>query len=211
MFASPLSKAMAVTAGAVTVLVCLISIWYFFLRTKSEHSENETNRSAEVEQTSSSQPPTPEGINESIPSESPLPSKAKIDHSNEDPRFTRYRDGAVIWHQAWSLSQTLHQAEENPLRDLEIIANILGHYRALYRENPVGVENSEIVAALQGGNHKKVFFLAPSAVTDGQLLDRWGAPYRFHSISSQIMDLHSRGPDGKLWTQDDLTLGSESE
>jgi hypothetical protein len=43
------------------------------------------------------------------------------------------------------------------------------------------------------------------------LLDRWGTPYYFHPIARNVLGLRSAGPDGKLWTADDVVLESADE
>ena len=44
----------------------------------------------------------------------------------------------------------------------------------------------------------------------GQLLDRFGNPYYFHPVSEQMIEIRSAGPDGKLWTNDDVALEDET-
>ena len=64
-----------------------------------------------------------------------------------------------------------------------------------------------------GGNPKNVFFLDPnlSALNEhGELLDRWGSPFVFHSLKADLMDIRSPGPDRELWTKDDLSLDHEN-
>ena len=39
---------------------------------------------------------------------------------------------------------------------------------------------------------------------DGELVDPWGTPYFFHQLSGTEMEIHSAGPDKKMWTDDDL-------
>ena len=39
---------------------------------------------------------------------------------------------------------------------------------------------------------------------DGELVDRWGTPYFFHSVSAEKMEIVSAGPDKELWTDDDV-------
>ena len=92
--------------------------------------------------------------------------------------------------------------------DLQLLDTLLLTYRQAVRDNPTG-ENYEIVEALTGSNQKSVAVIPldhSSISSDGELLDRWGSPYHFHSISSQVMEIRSAGPDGKLWSSDDITL-----
>ena len=133
----------------------------------------------------------------------------QIDPTNTDSRFIRFADGSVHLTQSITASKGLHQSAD-PRTDLDIIDQLIGDYRFVYRENPVGTENAEIVAQLLGSNPKKVTFLDPglAALTpEGELLDRWGSPYIFHPLKADLMDVRSIGPDRKTWTGDDLTLG----
>ncbi|MEM8952854.1 MAG: hypothetical protein AAGD22_01765 [Verrucomicrobiota bacterium] len=127
---------------------------------------------------------------------------------NTDPRLTRLQSGIVLYHPSLKTCRTLNQ-EEHPEDDLNMIEHLLSHYRLAFRENPVGI-NQEIVKQLQGDNPHNVVFLFPGEdmlSSDGELLDRWGSPYRFHAVTSTEMEIHSRGPDGELWTDDDLRIG----
>ncbi len=102
----------------------------------------------------------------------------------------------------------LNRADRTPLEDLQVLAAVLEGYRRAVKENPSG-ENREIVSALMGRNPRGVAVIPthhPALGTDGQLLDRWGTPYFFHSVSSQATEIISAGPDRKLWTRDDLVL-----
>lgn len=131
---------------------------------------------------------------------------AAVDESNSDPRFTRFEDGVTYWHHTLKLGRELHQEGENEYRDLEIINEILGGYRLVFGENPVGTDNEEFASALAGENAKNVVFIDPNLLVDGQLLDRFGSPYVFHPLKADVMGLRSPGKDGQLWTKDDVAL-----
>ena len=131
---------------------------------------------------------------------------AVIDKSNTDARLTRFRDGVSYWHPSVKLGGDLHHENETAYRDLEIIDEVLRNYRLVYQENPVGTDNEEFAAALTGENPKKVVFIDPGLLSDGELLDRYGNPYIFHPLKADVMDLRSLGPDGQLWTGDDVSL-----
>ncbi|MDB4416904.1 hypothetical protein N9277_01420 [bacterium] len=150
------------------------------------------------------------------PSTSGTPSSSqrenKIDTTNTDTRFTRFLDGRVHWQASFTTSRQLHQSPD-PSADLHLIEQLLSHYRLLHQENPVGTDNAEIIAQLLGENPKNVFFLDPdlSALNEhGELLDRWGSPFVFHSLKADLMDIRSPGPDRELWTKDDLSLDHEN-
>lgn len=143
--------------------------------------------------------------NSSAPSQNP-----EVDEF--DFRFTRHADDTVDWNPSIAKSRELHQ-DPAPERDLDLIDQIFAAYRLVYRENPVGTENFEFVAPLLGDNPKQVIFIPRDhpAVKDNTLHDRWGAPYHFHPLSGQKLDIRSAGPDGKLWTDDDLSLDPAQE
>ncbi|WP_395751937.1 hypothetical protein [Prosthecobacter sp.] len=92
--------------------------------------------------------------------------------------------------------------------ELEQVGLMLRDYRTLMRENPVGT-NAEIMAALMGGNPKHAR-LGPAGGEGlnekGELMDRWGTPYFFHQMSATVMEIHSAGPDKKMWTSDDVVV-----
>ena len=134
---------------------------------------------------------------------------AAIDESNTDARLTRFRDGVSYWHPSVKLGGDLHHENETAYRDLEIIDEVLSNYRLVYQGNPVGTDNEEFAAALTGENPKKVVFIDPGLLSDGELLDRYGNPYVFHPLKADVMDLRSLGPDGQLWTVDDISLDVE--
>jgi hypothetical protein len=107
-----------------------------------------------------------------------------------------------------TIIEELHKADMSSENDLQLLDTLFRTYRQAVRDNPTG-ENYEIVEALTGSNQKGVAVIPlehPSISSDGELLDRWGSPYHFHSISSQTMEIRSAGPDGKLWNSDDITL-----
>lgn len=103
--------------------------------------------------------------------------------------------------------------EANPgLTPATLLENVRGVFRQYYlrfHENPVG-NNVEITGALSGANAKQVVFLQPDdgmrVNANGELVDNWGTPYFFHSLSRSEMEIRSAGPDRKLWTTDDLVM-----
>lgn len=100
-------------------------------------------------------------------------------------------------------------AAPDPIEDLALIQSMLEVFRAANGVNPYGAENEEIVAGLLGRNAKAVAVLPadlPNLDAGGRLLDRWGTPYRFHPVTSQVMEVISAGPDRAWWTADDLRL-----
>jgi hypothetical protein len=90
---------------------------------------------------------------------------------------------------------------------LENMRRAVRNYGARFGGNPVGT-NPEITRALAGDNPKQVNFLKAEdglrVNANGELVDPWGTPYFFHQLSGTEMEIHSAGPDKKMWTDDDL-------
>ena len=94
-----------------------------------------------------------------------------------------------------------------PATVLETVRHAMRQYGDLFGGNPVG-NNAEITAALAGNNPKHLNFIQAEAGLrineNGELVDPWGTPYFFHQLSAHDMEIHSAGPDLKMWTYDDL-------
>jgi hypothetical protein len=92
--------------------------------------------------------------------------------------------------------------------EMDTLKLLIRDYRLALGGNPVG-SNAEIAKALSGANEKSVKFLPAEGIRlseNGEVIDPWGTPYFFHQISGQEMELRSAGPDGKMWTADDVLL-----
>jgi len=87
------------------------------------------------------------------------------------------------------------------------VAHAIHDYASMFGSNPVGT-NPEITAALNGNNPRQAKFINPEAGMringNSELVDAWGTPYFFHQLSGTEMEIHSAGPDQKMWTDDDL-------
>ena len=96
-----------------------------------------------------------------------------------------------------------------PAAVLENMRGVIRDYGARFGGNPFG-NNREITAKLNGGNPKQIVFLKEEdgmRINErGELIDNWGTPFFFHQISGTEMEIHSAGPDRKMWTADDLVL-----
>lgn len=92
---------------------------------------------------------------------------------------------------------------------LENLRLVFRNYCARFGGNPVGT-NPEITRALNGGNPGHIEFLNPKdgmrLDNKGELVDNWGTPFFFHQLSGTEMEIHSAGPDRKMWTPDDLVI-----
>jgi hypothetical protein len=94
-----------------------------------------------------------------------------------------------------------------PVQALEVMSTAIHTYCSMFHGNPVGT-NPEITRALNGGNPKQANFIQPENGMringNGELVDPWGNPYFFHQLSGTEMEIRSAGPDGVMWTPDDL-------
>jgi hypothetical protein len=92
--------------------------------------------------------------------------------------------------------------------DLKLLRAIFDDYRTNLRLNPTG-NNAEITAALTGKNSLRLALIPPrhrAINAEGELCDRWGTSFFFHQLSGTQMEIHSAGPDRKMWTDDDIVL-----
>jgi len=94
------------------------------------------------------------------------------------------------------------------LKDIEDIQFMLRDYRTRLGDNPTGT-NAEIMKEVMGGNRVQAKLGPPEGQKlndEGELLDRWGAPYFFHQLSKNEMEIRSSGPDRAMWTNDDIVV-----
>lgn len=75
---------------------------------------------------------------------------------------------------------------------------------------PLGFD-SELVRALTAGNllGDEAMPATHPALRGGRLIDRWGNPWLVHPLSHDVIQLRSAGPDGRLFTADDLVAPKE--
>jgi hypothetical protein len=96
-----------------------------------------------------------------------------------------------------------------PQSVLENMSRAIRQYGTMFGGNPVGV-NAEFAKQLGGDNPKHINFISTEAGMridgDGELIDPWGTPYFFHQISGSDTEVHSAGPDKKMWTADDIVV-----
>ncbi len=94
------------------------------------------------------------------------------------------------------------------------LLQILQFYRQEFGSFPTGEDNTSIMNALKGNNPSGMpIFPAdnPRIAKDGSLLDAWGKPFFFHTISSQHIEVRSLGPDGVIFTEDDICVPERPE
>lgn len=102
---------------------------------------------------------------------------------------------------------------ETAYDDVQSVGTLLEEFRRAFGAMPTGELNDEIVRRLQGENPKGIAVLPkshPAINAQGELIDRWGTPYRFHPESAWETTVRSAGPDKKMWTGDDILSESVS-
>jgi len=104
------------------------------------------------------------------------------------------------------LIASLNRPETDAKDDVRILKKVFSHYRSAFKYNPTGI-HQEILHQFTGGNKQGVAYIPKDhpALVNGQLHDRWGTPFYFHQISSDIMEIRSAGPDKQHWNADDIT------
>ena len=99
-----------------------------------------------------------------------------------------------------------------PEREAAVLLSFLEAYRREFGAFPTGNENAHFLNALAGTNPSGLIIFPhrhPRVSKDGELLDAWGRPFHFHAISAQHLEVRSAGPDGTLFTNDDLVAGQK--
>lgn len=90
-----------------------------------------------------------------------------------------------------------------------MLLEILEFYRMEFGSFPAGQENRDIMNALAGNNPGKLPIFPrthPRIDRNGDLLDAWAKPFVFHPVSSQYLEVRSCGPDGEIFTADDIVV-----
>ena len=94
-------------------------------------------------------------------------------------------------------------AEQEPA----MVLTFMDRYREIAGSYPTGEGNAQFMNALRGNNpqRRQVFPIQHSRLNaQGELLDAWGTPFFFHSISRSYLQVRSAGPDRELYTDDDV-------
>lgn len=107
-----------------------------------------------------------------------------------------------------TLADELNSPSRDIHADLRLVSSIIETFRSNFLQtgNPVG-SNAEITSALIGRNRLRLALIPPDhpAINqEGELCDRWGTPFFFHSESATRMEIRSAGPDRKMWNEDDV-------
>lgn len=147
----------------------------------------------------SSPPPASAAVVPTVPSSSPPPSLAPAPQPTPPPPLEL---GDLDF-------RVSGKPDLPPETVLENARSAIRDYGSMFGGNPVGT-NPEITAALNGKNPKQAKFLrAESGMRingSGELVDPWGTPFFFHQLSGTETEIHSAGPDKKMWTEDDIVI-----
>ncbi|HEY1082060.1 MAG TPA: hypothetical protein VGE29_07350 [Prosthecobacter sp.] len=109
-----------------------------------------------------------------------------------------------------AILQNYGLATARPQDDLDAMAHTFSNLLLLVKgDSPFRMgANEEFAAALLGKNRDKLAFVSPDnrrvLNSRGQIIDRWGTPLYFHTTARDRVDIRSAGPDGQMWTADDV-------
>jgi hypothetical protein len=110
------------------------------------------------------------------------------------------------------LALTFGKNPEHAANEAATLLEILRFYRMEFGTFPAGQENHDIMNALTGNNPGKLPVFPrehPRIDAAGNLLDAWGNPFIFHPVSSQHLEVRSKGPDREIFTEDDIVVGKQ--
>ncbi len=105
------------------------------------------------------------------------------------------------------MAAAIGSAKVPPEREIGLVLELFQFYRREFGAFPAGQTNAQFMNALRGSNPGKlpVFPLDhPRLDAGGNLLDPWGRPYIFHPVSRDRLEVRSKGPDGEIFSGDDL-------
>lgn len=180
----------------ITILLVAIVVMIIFLKSGKSRKENTPSQNSAADQ--SSNPSSPQ-INSRTTS-----SNLSASGSPASPALQIENLAALAGEVA---PQTVTATNIPPTIVLENIRRAVRQYGDMFGGNPVGT-NPEITSALNGNNPKQINFISAGAGMqineNGELIDAWGTPLFFHQLSGTEMEIHSAGPDKKMWTRDDF-------
>jgi hypothetical protein len=113
---------------------------------------------------------------------------------------------------AW---ERLLAADGTPREDLAALADLTTNYLQAVpsTRRPALGFNEDLARALTDRDTLGDAALPTShpALVGGRLIDRWGRPWQIHPLAADVIQLRSAGPDGRLYTPDDLFQPRDSE
>ncbi len=110
--------------------------------------------------------------------------------------------GTAILEGYGKVTQGLHE-------DLDQLGKLLTSYFTINKAaDPLPMaSNLDIAAAMRGVNSFRMALLPAKHAAfspGGEIIDRFGTPIFFHALSQYLVEIRSAGPDGAMWTEDDL-------
>lgn len=100
--------------------------------------------------------------------------------------------------------------------DLVLVNDLVRKFFTVAKSNanryPMGT-NREITRVLAGHNPVGFAWIPPnhpSINPKGELTDRWDKPLHFHGLGGGAFEIRSGGPDGILYTDDDIKVGGSN-
>jgi len=124
--------------------------------------------------------------------------------------FQKRDDGRVLKMDTVAYAATINQEESSTEEDIGVLGSLIDQYRRIFGANPIAGDNRDLVRAMTGDNPHKLALIDPAnpAISpDGELIDRWGTPFRFHAVDSRMpMEIYSAGPDARFGSPDDVML-----
>ena len=123
---------------------------------------------------------------------------SKMDRPKPDPRRNSNLPPSLL--------DQLNSPDTSPKNDVRLLAMLFADYASVFKRVPLGM-HQEIVAALRGDNPRSIAYIPdghPAVSSDDEIVDRWGKPFFFHVISRNAIEIISAGPDGELFTGDDI-------
>lgn len=127
----------------------------------------------------------------------PAPARAAVEAPVAEAEFSGHPDALAFGTDAIA-----------PEREVAVLYDFLHAYRREFGAFPTGNENAHFLNALAGANPGQLTIFPidhPRVSPDGELLDAWGRPFHFHVIDRNYLEVRSAGPDGELFTDDDIT------
>ncbi|MBK1877912.1 hypothetical protein [Pelagicoccus mobilis] len=106
----------------------------------------------------------------------------------------------------------LNQPDSTARKDIHILEHLLQEVHTVFHALPTG-DHDEVVAFLRGENPLDLAYIPaddPNLNADGEIIDRWGTPYFFHTLSRHRIEVRSAGPDKLHWSEDDIISESQA-
>jgi hypothetical protein len=141
--------------------------------------------------------PPPDAALPAVPARAPLPTAPEL----LEPR------AAIPEHPIESWERLLAR-DGSPQEDRDALADLVTNYLQALPDSrrPALGTNDEITRALTDKDALGAAALPSNhpGIIKGQLVDRWGNPWHFHQQSADLIEVRSAGPDGRLFTEDDI-------